>query len=152
MENSILRVTASIDPARRTVEDEIYWRCATDSIWEGRLAATRWLIEFIGIKQDRAGNPAVCKKDRASKKDVRIYDLDGGVALDPSTPEGRLLASVWKGCSQASSHATNEYSHPPISDRKELPEALGIILSHLQQTVYDKAGLQLRDYVLKPKY
>src|SRR5437867_220410 len=132
MEQSLLRVKAIIEPQLRTDEDKIYWRCSTDSIWEGRLAATRWLIGFVGIKQDNAGNPAVCKK---VDKDVRIDDFDGGRLLGPSTPEGRLLAAVWKGCSQASSHATNEYGHPSVSDKQDLPEALKIILDHLQKTI-----------------
>lgn len=151
MENSILRVTATIDPQQPSELEKIYWRCATDSIWEGRLAATRWLIEFVGIKQDEAGNPTVCKKSkRFGGKDVRIDDFDGGKFISPSAPEAQLLASVWKGCSQASSHVTNEYSHPSVSDRKELPEALTPIVKHLQNTIYQKAGKNLRDYVLEP--
>lgn len=147
MEGSLLRVEAIIGPQLRTDEDKIYWRCSTDSIWEGRLAATRWLIEFVGIKQDGEGKPAVCKKN--FPKDVRIDDFDGGKLLDHSTREGQLLANVWKGCSQASSHATNAYNHPPVSDRKDLPEALKIILDHLQNTIYQTAGKNIRDYVLE---
>jgi hypothetical protein len=56
---------------------------------------------------------------------------------------------VWKGCSQASSHATNEQNHPAVSDRKELPEALTVVLNHLQETINDRAGMEVRDYVLK---
>ena len=146
MENSLLRVKAFIDPPRRTDEDKIYWRCSTDSIWEGRLAATRWLIEFVGI-QDKNGNPAACTKKR--KGDVRIDDFDGGYLLDPSTVSGRCLADVWKGCTQASSHATNAYTHPSVDDRTVLPEALTIILDHLQHTIYDEARKNIRDYVLE---
>ena len=146
MEGSLLRVNAFIDPELRTDVDKIYWRCATDSIWEGRLAATRWLIEFVNIKQDRKGNPSVCEKNK-SGNDVRINDFDGGRLLGPSTHAGQLLANVWKGCSQASSHATNEYSHPSV-DEKELSEALKIILDHLQNTIYQKEGKNIRDYVL----
>src|ERR1035437_233833 len=104
MKNSLLDVTASIDPALQTGKDKICWRCSTDSIWEGRLAATRWLIEFVGIKQDKNGNPVCTGK---KKNDVRIDDFDGGALLDRSTADGRFLADVWKGCTQASSHATN---------------------------------------------
>jgi hypothetical protein len=146
MEDSLLRVTALIDPQLRTVNDKIYWRCATDSIWEGRLAATRWLIEFVGVKQNNAGNPACAGKSKET--DVRIDDFDGGTLLGHQTREGRLLASVWGGCSKASSHATNAYNHPPVSDKKELPEALRIIVNHLQKTVYEKAGKNIRDFVL----
>ena len=51
--------------------------------------------------------------------------------------------------SQASSHATNEYSHPHVGDRKELPAALAIVLNHLQDTIYEQAGKRVQDYVLK---
>ena len=147
MENSLLRVNTLIDPALTTDEDKIYWRCSTDSIWEGRLAATRWLIEFVGIQQDKNGNPIACPKKW--KDDVRVTDF-GGRLLDPSTPDGRRLADVWKGCTQASSHATNAYPpHPSVDDRTVLPEALKVILDHLQDTIYDKASKKLRDYVLE---
>jgi len=69
--------------------------------------------------------------------------------VDPSTPNGRCLADVWKGCTQASSHATNEYSHPSVDYKKELPEVLKIMLDHLQNTIYQKAGKNIRDYVLE---
>lgn len=146
MENSLLRVNAFIDPVLRSDEDKIYWRCSTDSIWEGRLAATRWLIEFVGI-QDKNGNPAACNKKR--KVDVRIVDFEGGRYLDPSTAHGRCLADVWKGCSQASSHATDAYTHASVDDQTVLPEALRIILDHLQETIYDNASKRILDYVLE---
>jgi hypothetical protein len=145
-ENTLLRVRAFINPELRTDEDKIYWRCATDSIWEGRLAATRWLIECVGI-QDKNGNPIACP--RKWKDDVRIDDFDGGYLLDPSTPEARSLADVWKGCTKASSHATNAYNHPSVDDRTVLPEVLKIVLDHLQNTIYKKAGENIRDYVLE---
>ena len=146
MRNSLLLVEAFIDPALRTDEDRIYWRCATDSIWEGRLAATLWLIEFVGIQRDKNGNAVVPVK---RKDDVRIDDFAGGYLLDPSTANGRCLADVWKGCTQASSHATNAYNHPSVDDRTVLPEALKIILDHLQNTIYDRARIKIRDCVLE---
>lgn len=45
---------------------------------QGRLAATRWLIEIVGIKQGKDGNPAHCKKDPKYADDVHIEDFDGG--------------------------------------------------------------------------
>ena len=146
MEDSLLHVWALIDPATRTDKERIYWRCSTDSIWEGRLAATRWLIEFVGIKQDKNGNPVCTGK---KKNDVRIDDFDGGALLDRSTADGRFLADVWKGCTQASSHATNAYDHPSVDDRTVLPKALKIVLDHLQGTIYDKASQKIRDCVLE---
>jgi hypothetical protein len=150
MENSLLGVKAFIDPALRTDEDKIYWRCSTDSIWEGRLAATRWLIEFVGIKQDKEGKPVVCKKKQNEMgSDVRISDFDGGSLVEPLTSDGEYLANVWKGCTQASSHATNAYTHASVDDQTVLPEALKIILDHLQRTIYDKASKNIRDCVLE---
>jgi hypothetical protein len=147
MENSLLRVNTLINPALPTDEDRIYWRCSTDSIWEGRLAATRWLIEFVGIQQNKKGNPIACPGKR--KDDVRVTDF-GGRLLDPSTPDGRRLADLWKGCTQASSHATNaDPPHPSVDDQTVLREALKVILDHLQDTIYDKASKKLRDYVLE---
>jgi len=147
MTRSLLGVRALIDPECRTVTDKVYWRCSTDSIWEGRLAATRWLIEFVGIKEGPEGNPAVAGKSKHGK-DVRIDDLEGGELFDHSTDQGRRLASLWKGCSQASGHATKAYDHPSVSDKKELPDGLAIILDHLQRTIYQKAGMNIRDHVL----
>ena len=149
MENSLLHVKASTDPERRTDQDEVYWRCATGSIWEGRLAATRWLIEFIRIK--RHSNSKAIEHTKQKAKDVRIDDLDGGKLFDLSDPNAQLLADVWKGCSQASTHATNEYNHPAVSDRKELPAALTIVVNHLQDTIYSRASKQIGDCVLKSK-
>jgi hypothetical protein len=96
------------------------------------------------------GKATECKKKRGSK-DVRIDDLDGGKLFDLFSPHAQLLADVWKGCSQASSHATNEYSHPAVSDQKELPDALTIILNHLQDTIYNQASKKVSDCVLKSK-
>jgi hypothetical protein len=148
MENSILQATATIDPPCRTEQDCIYWRCATDSIWEGRLAATRWLIEFVGIKQGKDGNPARCQKTSQYPDDVNIEDFDGGVRQNHQTPEATALASVWKGCSQASSHATSG-THPSVNEAS-LANALTIVLDRLQNTIYQKAGKTLRDFVLEP--
>jgi len=143
MENSLLRVQPFILPQLQTDADKLFWRCATDSIWEGRLAATRWLIEFVGVRMSRKGTPARC--DKSFPEDVLIDDFNGGSLLGYSTDEGKLIANVWKGCSQASSHATNAYSHSPVND-KERCEALKIILDHLQSTIYKAAGKKMRDY------
>jgi hypothetical protein len=152
MKDSLLDGEAFINPECRTDRDKVYWRCATDSIWEGRLAATRWLIEFVGIKRnDDDGKATEYKKSKKKgTRDVRVYDLDGGRCFDPSNPNAQLLADVWKGCPHASSHATNEYNHPLVAE-KELSAALTIILDHLQDTIYNRAGKKVCDCVLKPK-
>ena len=115
MENSILRVTATIDPHCRTQQDHIYGRCATDSIWEGRLAATRWLIEFVGIKQDDAGQAAVCRKSKKfGGKDVRIDDLDGGVLVAWTTERSKPSFSAASGRDARRRQATRPTSIPTL--------------------------------------
>jgi hypothetical protein len=93
------------------------------------------------------GRPIACKTKWP--EDVRIDVFDGGYLLDPLTPDGRYLADVWKGCTQASSHATNAYNHPSVDDRTVIPKALKIVLDHLQNTIYNKASKHIRDYVLE---
>ena len=76
MEESILRVKDSCKSATPNRDHEIYWRCSTDfSIWEGRLAATRWLIELAGVCQKRpAGNSPA--PSRRKPTDVFLEDFD----------------------------------------------------------------------------
>jgi hypothetical protein len=47
----------------------------------------------------------------------------------------KILAKVWKGCSQASGHPTQDTNHPPVNP-KALDEALRIIVEHLGRTIY----------------
>ena len=120
MENSILRGTATIDPHCRTEQDHIYWRCATDSIWEARLAATRWLIEFVGIKQDDAGQAAVCRKSKKfGGKDVRsaaVEDIDLAVHPDFDTRRVAAVAQIFELRSGSrSSYAQNFTSMASLS-------------------------------------
>jgi hypothetical protein len=118
MQQSILQVNTLLDPDRLTPDRKVYWRCSTDSIWEGRLAATRWLIEFLGICQ-KSGKPARPKKLHA---DVQLDDFNPGSnsLFDLSKPDACLLADVWKGCSQASSHATHGSNHPPVNEASDI--------------------------------
>lgn len=150
MENSLLQVTATIDPHPLTPPGRIFWRFATDSIWQGRLVAARWLIEFVGIKESDKCIPVQCRRNPKFPHDVFIDNLAGGVLFRPNAPEAQLLAQVWGGCSQASSHATTDtHKHHSINERP-LAEALTIILDYLQAGIYDTAGQKLRDYVLEP--
>lgn len=131
LSGSILDVKTSIHPPQETLQQKINWHCAADSIWEGRLAATRWLIEFVGIKT----------------KHVSIVHFDGGTPCQDS--ERERLTDVWERCSQASAHPTRKNNRSRLDD-KELVNALKIVLRHLQSTIYSHAGLRLRDWVLLP--
>src|SRR5271156_6246931 len=87
MENSLLQVTATIDPHPLTAQGRVFWRFATDSIWQGRLVAMRWLIEFIGVKESSQGQPAECQHNPKFPHDVFIVDIAGGVFFSPKAPE-----------------------------------------------------------------
>jgi hypothetical protein len=144
MRDSLLNVEALI--GRPQEVNAIYWRCAMDSIWEGRLAATRWLIEFIGIKRDENKMPTEHRK-RKNSPDVQINEFDGGDFFDKNDSNATKLADMWKGCAQASSHATRKSNHPDINETA-LRDSLKIVLQHLQDTIYHHAGKRLRDHVL----
>jgi hypothetical protein len=106
-------------------------RCDGNAIWEGRLVAVRWLIEFVGVK-DKHGKPA---RPTPVGADASISMMSGGTPFDLQLPDAIFLARVWKGCSQASSHATHASSHPPVGEA-ELDRAMSIVMAHLDRTVY----------------
>ena len=106
--------------------------CFERAVWEGRMVAMRWLIDFVGIAADREGKPR--RPTWYSDADVSITDI-GGQKIELSSPEAATLAKVWQGCSQASSHPTQDSNHPPV-DPMTLDKALRIIVDHLQRTIY----------------
>ncbi len=148
MEKSILGVTATIDPPLPNPTARTYWRCATDAIWEGQRTAARWLIEFVGVTSAPDLTPRRTRK--RSPTDTLISDFSPGQInlFDLSNPDAYKLARFWKGCSQASSHATCHTAHPRINE-PELSEAMTIIVDHLQGTIYTATGERIRDYVLE---
>ena len=75
--------------------------CPLSSVSEGRFAAMRWLIEFVGVALDRDGN--VCRPHRRPP-DVAITHLLGGKEFDLVSDEAKFLSKVWKACSQAGGH------------------------------------------------
>jgi hypothetical protein len=113
---------------------EIEERCKVSATTQGRLAAIRWLIEFIGV-QDRRGKPDRPRQSSTNSTDISISQIQGGKAFDLSLPEAEKLRQVWKGCAQAVGHPTDRTNHPPVND-KELDEALRIIRAHLESTIY----------------
>jgi hypothetical protein len=104
------------------------------------MTALRWLIMFIGIKQDRFGLP--CEAELGPATDMRIDGIAGGMLFMPSHADARKLANVWRGCSQATSHATDGANHPPVTE-PYLAEALQIVIDHLESTIYETAGRSL---------
>lgn len=95
----------------------------------------RWLIEFVGVV-DSKGKPG--RPNRRSV-DVSIAQIMGGREIDLGSVEALLLSKVWKGCSQASGHPTQDSNHPPV-DEKALDEAMRVIIAHIQKTIYSSAS------------
>jgi len=117
---------------------------------EGRRVAVRWLIEYIGLKQGRKSclpeeSDAGAERDET---DCGLIRIPGGVnhTTDPNNPNAVFLANVWRGCVQATSHPTIGTEHFDVG-HTNLNKAIGIIIDHLQSTIYDHEGLKLRDVV-----
>ena len=97
------------------------------------MAAIRWLIEFVGIRESN-GQP-VRPKPYRTQVSMSLIQGGEGQEIDLLSREAAILAKVWKGCSQASGHPTQDTNHPPV-DPKVLDEALRIIVKHLERTIY----------------
>jgi hypothetical protein len=82
-------------------------RCLSTAVFEGRLAGMRWLIEFVGISELN-GKP---RRPNRQDVDVSIAKIARGHEIDLASPEAVLLSKVWKGCSQASGHPTQDSNH-----------------------------------------
>lgn len=133
------------DPQYCSSRQRIEKRCEGDAIWEGRLAATRWLIEFIGVSANKNGKP---KLPTRFSYDTRIDDL-GGKVFDLNCSDATVLANVWLGCSQGSSHATHSSGHPPVNE-KEISAALKIVMKYLDQQLNFGAGQTIASVALHP--
>lgn len=143
-------LAAQIKDEKKRAEKEAY--CLEMAAWEGRHAAVRWLIEFVGVTGDDSGAPTESGRRKGRVKqtkgkglaskfahDVDIEDLPGGKYFDLADPRAAVLGAVWKGCSQATAHATAGSGHPSIA-RDRLSEATQIVIQHLGATAYAKAG------------
>ena len=128
LQDEIIRILG--EGHRRKIEE----RCNVSARMQGRLAAIRWLIEFIGV-QDCRGKPGRPRKSSSNSTDISISQIQGGEEFDLSLPEAEKLRQVWKGCAQAVGHPTDRTNHPPVNE-KELDEALRIIRAHLESTIY----------------
>jgi hypothetical protein len=126
-------------------EEKIARRCETDAIWEGRIISMRWLVEVVGLTEDRNGSPTA--KTRRLPSDFLIQDLPGGSPISPTSAEAATLAKVWKGSTQGTSHPTNNSGHPSVNE-PELDAALTVIIKHLDQTVYAGQPKKLMEHVL----
>ncbi len=119
------------------------------ALHQGRLDAIRWLIEFVGVKSDDKGKPRRYSKKKPT--DILISDFSGGKEIELSSPEAKILAELWLGCSQASAHATDRRNHTRVDD-PALQLGIRILEGHLQRTIYSAAGQDLRQVLVQAAY
>lgn len=119
--------------------------CRDMAMWEGRHAAVRWMIDFVGINSDKEGKPKPTARrlGKGRKYDVDINDLPGGVYFDLTSSEALVLSKIWQGCSQATSHPTEGSNHPNIEE-PQLRTAIDILIRHLKKTIYADQSKPLR--------
>jgi len=133
---------------KTTAEDKFHIYCVGRSVDEGRKAAMRWLIEFVGIAMDnKTRAPKRPEPLRAHEDEqILIERLDHGKLFDIKHGDAIILANVWKGCTQASMHPTTKTSHPPV-DSKDLAKALKVVIEHLEKNLYVPTGFNLLEIV-----
>jgi hypothetical protein len=114
--------------------------CIGRSVDEGRKAAMRWLIEFVGVILDNNGQAAIPKPHKNGKS-ITICQV-GGTMFDTNHQDAFKLAKIWQACSQASLHPTMDTEHDPLGE-KDLATALQIVLAHLEKALYEPSGRDL---------
>lgn len=125
---------------------KIIQRCETDCIWEGRLIALRWLIEFVGVKANNDGKPERCKPRKDD--DLWIEDIDCNGAFDLQLPESQLLADFWCIATKASAHSTWKSQHTSACDERR-NRAARLLIDHLGRTIYKDEPNWIKKYILK---
>ncbi|MBX3735928.1 MAG: hypothetical protein KF715_04490 [Candidatus Didemnitutus sp.] len=115
--------------------DSVALLCIDNAVWEGRLTATRWLIDFLGISSDKNGSPS---RPAQKPHDWRIDKLDAPL-FPLAGVEAQKLADIWLGCTKATSHPTRGSGHPPV-DPNELNAAIAIITEYLDKQLYAPKG------------
>lgn len=102
------------------------------------MAAMRWLIGFIGLRGPET-----------RPDDCQITRFNGGQPFDRASADGKFLDDVWQACTKAMSHSTHQSGHMPLGNA-ELDRALGLIIDHLDQTIYRAADTTVRAEALLP--
>jgi hypothetical protein len=130
------RLHSAPEPTPTTPEQITRRRCETDAIWEGRISALRWLIEFIRVK------PSTWP-DSCSAEDFADY------APFPSGSDAAYLADLWTSCTKATSHSTHNSGHTPL-DNAAFDRGRELICAHLNATIYKNTGTSVEEEALLP--
>lgn len=126
--------TAGYEVRVTSQPDSVALFCTDNAVWEGRLTATRWLVDFVGISSQKG------KPGRPGQKphDWRI-DKFGATFFPLTHADAQKLADIWLGCTKATSHPTRGSGHPPV-DPNELNAAIAIVIEYLEKELYAPKG------------
>ena len=127
--------TAGFEARITSQADSAALLCVENAVWEGRLTATRWLIDFLGVSSDKHGKPS---RPAQKPHDWRI-DKMGAPLFPLSGASAQKLADIWLGCTKATSHPTRGSGHPPV-DPNELNAAIAIVIEYLDKNLYVPKG------------
>ena len=136
--------TAGIEAKTTSPADSVAAHCLDNAVWEGRLTATRWLIDFVGVccRNGKPDRPCVVKPD-----DWRIDKMVADSLFPLNGADAQKLADVWLGCTKATSHPTRDSGHPPV-DPTELNAAVAIVVDYLDCVLYRPKGRSILDDTL----
>lgn len=137
--------TAGVEARITSPADSVALYCMGNAVWEGRLTATRWLIDFVGVSCDKNGQPS---RPVQKPHDWRI-DKMGGPLFPLTDVNSQKLADVWLGCTKATSHPTRGSGHPPV-DPTELNAAIAIVIEYLDKNLYGPEGRSILTDALIP--
>jgi hypothetical protein len=112
--------------------------CWIQASWEGRHAATRWLIEFVGVVGLRSGKAIIASEAQRKEHDFWITDL-GGKFLDQDSDVANQLAKLRHDINKATGHPTGGSAHDQIAVQR-IHRAAITIVEHIQEHVYSPVG------------
>jgi hypothetical protein len=120
--------------------------CVDRCVDEGRKAAMRWLIEFVGVRpdtrpdQDNAPLPTV---PNTNGKSVTIAQVGGSMFdIETNREDAWKLARISRACAQASGHPTVDTNHASVNPQ-DLADALRIVIDHLETALYKPSDRDL---------
>ena len=124
-------------PENRELQQSLHF--ILQASWEGRHAAIRWLIEFVGVINDSEGQPK--RSSRKFDDDFRISDL-AGTEIALKSAEAEKLASLCYDLNKATSHPTHESDHDTITEER-LRWAAQFLASYVNEQLYKPRGMTL---------
>jgi hypothetical protein len=132
--DDLLGTEAPGDPPSASPDHKIRRYCELVSIQQGRLAALRWLLDFVRIDE---------KTKQRKENDVTIAHFEGA----PSPLTDQNLTQIRNACNKACSHPTYGSNPSEISDDKQC-EALEVIFNHLKKSIYANVEVDLKSKIL----